>query len=292
MFSGSMVALVTPMLENGAIDFNALQELLEWHIDAKTSAIVAAGTTGESATLDPEEQFELISFIVKKVAKRIPVIAGAGTNSTKTTLALSNNAKRAGADACLLVTPYYNKPTQLGLYEHYKTIAETVSLPVILYNVPGRTACDLLPETVEALSKVKNIIGIKEATGQLARAVDIMKRCPKSFELYSGDDPTAIELMQHGARGVISVTANIHPEKMARMCDDMAGGNITSAKKINEELNLLHHKLFLEANPIPSKWALQQMNKIASGIRLPLLPLDPKFHQEVKEAMLHAGVLI
>lgn len=285
MFKGSMVALVTPMHEDGSLDKKALQELVEWHIQSKTDAIVAAGTTGESATLDADEQLEVISFIVKQVARRIPVIAGTGSNSTRTTLKLSENAKRAGADACLIVTPYYNKPTQNGLYQHYKMVAEKIGLPVILYNVPGRTACDILPETVEYLSKVKNIIGIKEATGKLERAQEIIKRCDKTFEVYSGDDATALELMLHGAKGVISVTSNITPLKMHEMCEAALNGNQALAEKINTKLMLLHKNLFLESNPIPAKWALHMMGKIQAGIRLPLLPLDSKYHQEVKKAM-------
>jgi 4-hydroxy-tetrahydrodipicolinate synthase len=290
MFKGSMVAIITPMLEDGTIDKPALNELVEWHIQAKTTAIIAAGTTGESATLEPDEQFELVSLVVKKAAGRIPVIAGAGTNSTQSTLKLAANAERAGADACLIVTPYYNKPTQHGLYEHYKTVAGKTSLPVILYNVPGRTACDILPETVERLSKVKNIIGIKEATGKMDRLREIIQRCDKSFEIYSGDDATGLELMLNGGHGVISVTANVAPEKMAEMCTAALAGDHSLAKKINAELDLLHHRLFLESNPIPTKWALHTMGKIRSGIRLPLLPLDSKYHQEVKEAMQNAGV--
>jgi len=290
MFKGSMVAIVTPMLEDGSIDKSALNELVEWHIAAKTTAIIAAGTTGESATLEPEEQLEVVSLVVKQAAGRIPVIAGAGTNSTHTTLKLAENAKRAGADACLIVTPYYNKPTQNGLYAHYKAIAENTSLPVILYNVPGRTACDILPETVERLAKVKNIIGIKEATGKLERAQEILQRCGKDFEIYSGDDATALDLMINGAHGVISVTANIAPAKMAEMCAAALSGDHALARKLNTELDLLHQRLFLESNPIPSKWALHTMGKIKAGIRLPLLPLDSKYHQEVKEAMQNAGV--
>lgn len=290
MFKGSMVAIITPMLEDGTIDKPALNELVEWHIQAKTTAIIAAGTTGESATLEPDEQFELVSLVVKKAAGRIPVIAGAGTNSTQSTLKLAANAERAGADACLIVTPYYNKPTQHGLYEHYKTVAGKTSLPVILYNVPGCTACDILPETVERLSKVKNIIGIKEATGKMDRLREIIQRCDKSFEIYSGDDATGLELMLNGGHGVISVTANVAPEKMAEMCTAALAGDHSLAKKINAELDLLHHRLFLESNPIPTKWALHTMGKIRSGIRLPLLPLDSKYHQEVKEAMQNAGV--
>lgn len=290
MFKGSMVALITPMHNDGSIDKNALRELIEWHIDCKTSAIVAAGTTGESATLEPDEQFDLVSFIVKQAAGRIPVIAGTGTNSTRTTLKLTENAKNAGADACLIVAPYYNKPTQNGLYQHYKTIAEKTAFPIILYNVPGRTACDILPETVERLAKIQHIIAIKEATGKLERAQDILQRCDKNFAVYSGDDATALDLMLHGAKGVISVTANIAPRKMAAMCEAALTGNEALAKQINAELMLLHQRLFLESNPIPAKWALQQMGKIQSGIRMPLLPLDSRYHQDVKEAMQNAGV--
>jgi len=290
MFKGSMVALVTPMQEDGSIDKHALQELIEWHISAKTSAIVVAGTTGESATLEPNEQLELITLVIKQAAGRIPVIAGAGTNSTRTTIKLAESAKQAGADACLLVTPYYNKPTQNGLYTHYKTVADNVGMPIILYNVPGRTACDLLPETVERLSRVKHIIGVKEATGKLERAQEIMRRCDKNFAIYSGDDATALDLMLHGAHGVISVTANIAPLKMRQMCDAALAADQATAQKINAELMLLHERLFVESNPIPAKWALQTMGKIKSGIRLPLLPLDQKYHQAVKEAMQSAGV--
>lgn len=290
MFKGSMVALVTPMHEDGSIDQNATCELVEWHIASKTEAIIVAGTTGESPTLDPEEQFDLVSLIVKQVAGRIPIIAGAGTNSTQSTLKRTENAKRAGADACLLVAPYYNKPTQMGLYQHYKFIADKVSLPIILYNVPSRTACDILPETVEKLSKINHIIGIKEATGKVERAQEILARCHKGFEVYSGDDATALDLMQQGALGVISVTANVTPLKMQAMCTAALSGNQKLAEQLNSELMLLHKRLFLESNPIPTKWALYTMGKIKAGIRLPLLPLDSKYHQEVKEAMQNAGV--
>lgn len=291
MFKGSMVALITPMHEDGAIDKKALSELVEWHIQAKTTALVVAGTTGESATLDPEEQFELILFVVKQVAGRIPVIAGTGTHSTRTTLKLTENAQKAGVDACLIVTPYYNKPTQNGLYCHYKTVADTTPLPIILYNVPARTACDLLPETVERLAQIHNIIGIKEATGKLERAEEIKKRCGKDFVIVSGDDATALKLMQQGAQGVISVTANVAPLKMHDMCEAALAGNLLLAEKINAELMPLHQQLFIEANPIPTKWALHHMGKIKSGIRLPLLPLDQHYHHEIKEAMQHAGVI-
>jgi len=290
MFKGGMVAIVTPMHVDGSIDYPALHELIEWHIESKTQGLIIAGSTGESATLESDEKFELFSFTVKQVAGRVPIIAGTGTNSTRSTLKLTENAKRAGADACLIVTPYYNKPTQSGLYQHYKTIAENVAIPIILYNVPGRTACDLLPETVEDIAKIKNIIGIKEATGQIERAQDILKRCDKTFAVYSGDDTTGLDLMLHGAKGIISVTANVAPAKMYEMCQAALAGNRQLAEKINAGLMLLHKRLFIESNPIPTKWALHAMGKIQAGIRLPLLPLDKRYHQEVKEAMQNAGV--
>ncbi len=291
MFNGSMVAIITPMHADGTIDKKALQALVEWHIENKTDAIIAAGTTGESATLDADEQLEVISLVVKQVAGRIPVIAGTGSNSTRTTIKLSESAKRAGVDALLIVTPYYNKPTQNGLYEHYKTIAEKVDMPIILYNVPGRTGCDLLPETVARLSKIKQIIGIKEATGKLERAQEISKLCDQSFAIYSGDDATALDLMLHGAKGVISVTANIAPLKMHEMCVAALKNDRAQAEKLNKELMLLHTNLFLESNPIPTKWALAAMGKIETGIRMPLLTLDKQYHHHVKEAMQQAGVV-
>lgn len=289
-FKGSMVALITPMHQDGSIDTKAFQDLIDWHIHSNTKALIISGTTGESATLDPDEQFELIKMAVKHSGGRIPIIAGTGTNATRTTIKLTENAKRAGADACLVVTPYYNKPTQNGLFEHYKTVAEKSELPIILYNVPGRTGCDLLPETVERLSKVKNIIGIKEATGKLERAREIRKLCDNSFEIYSGDDLTALDLMLEGAHGVISVTANVAPEKMSAMCEAALNGDRKEAGSLNDDLVLLHQNLFLEANPIPTKWALHYMGKVQSGIRLPLLPLDAKFHEDVKQALKKAGV--
>lgn len=290
MFKGSSVAIITPMQDDGKIDKKAMQDLLEWHIESGTQAIIVAGTTGEFATLDFDEHSELLSLVVKQVAKRIPVIAGTGTNSTRTSIKYSESAKRAGADALLIVTPYYNKPTQNGLYEHYKMIAETVDLPIIMYNVPGRTACDMLPETVERLSKIKNIVGIKEATGKIDRTQEIIKRCDSSFVVYSGDDDTAMNLILNGAKGVISVTANVAPQKMQAMCEAALNGNKQLAENINAELKLLHKKLFIESNPIPTKWALHAMGKIKDGIRMPLLPLDKQYHQEVKEAMQNAGV--
>lgn len=289
LVTGSIVALVTPMLEDGAIDYTALHHLLDWHLQAGTAGLVIAGTTGESATLEAEEQATLIAHVVKYIAGKIPVIAGAGTNATRSTLARVTRAEQAGADACLLVTPYYNKPTQNGLYEHYKMIADNTKLPIILYNVPGRTGCDLLPETVERLAGIKPIIGIKEATGKIERIDEIKKRCPQLI-IYSGDDATGLAAMRHGAQGIISVTANVAPQKMQAMCRAALVGDFVAAEKLNQELMLLHQRLFLEANPIPTKWALHHMQKITGGIRLPLLPLDSQYHQAVIEAMQYAGV--
>ncbi len=292
MFQGSIVALVTPMQTDGSVDKKSLHDLVEWHIASSTDGLVVIGSTGEAATLGDEEQFEIISSVVKQVAKRIPVIAGTGSNCTQHAIELTQNAKKAGADAALIVTPYYNKPPQNGLYAHYKSIAEKVSLPILLYNVPGRTACDLLPETIERLAKIPNIIGVKDATGKIERATEILKRCGKSFAIYSGDDETAMDLIFAGAKGDISVTANVAPRKMHDMCTAALSGNKELAKKLNAELMPLHKKLFLEANPIPVKWALHTMGRIPTGIRLPLLQLDPKFHHDVREAMRSAGILM
>lgn len=291
MFKGSIVAIVTPMHIDGSIDKKSLYDLIEWHIAAKTDGIVVAGSTGESAALTTEEHFDLIESAVKQVNKRIPVIAGTGSNSTQHTIELTHHAAQAGADACLIVTPYYNKPTQKGLYAHYEAITQHTHLPIILYNVPGRTASDLLPETVARIAQLKNIIGIKEATGKLERVTDILQRCGNTFAVYSGDDETAMDLMLLGAKGDISVTANIAPRKMHELCEAALTGNKALAEKLNAELMPLHKKLFLESNPIPIKWALAEMGLIPSGIRLPLLPLDSQYHQELKQAMFTAGVL-
>jgi 4-hydroxy-tetrahydrodipicolinate synthase len=291
MFKGSLVALVTPMKLDGSVDYQALHTLVEWHIDSKTDGLVVVGTTGEAATLTSDEQYKIIHSVVTQVAQRIPVIAGTGTHSTHHTLELTQQAKKAGADAALIVTPYYNKPPQRGLYEHYKYIAQHVDLPIILYNVPGRTACDLLPETVAALAKIKNIIGIKEATGKIERITEIKKHCGAAFAIYSGDDATACEAMLHGACGVITVTGNIAPQKMHTMCAAALAQNQALAKQLDTTLAPLHHKLFLESNPIAVKWALHVMDKIQLGIRLPLLPLDPQFHSELKAALYEAGIL-
>ncbi|MGD8941426.1 MAG: 4-hydroxy-tetrahydrodipicolinate synthase, partial [Gammaproteobacteria bacterium] len=262
MFHGSMVALVTPMHEDGSLDYEALDRLVEFHIDNETDAIIAVGTTGESATLDEKEHCDTIARIVKKAAKRIPVIAGTGSNSTAEAISLTRCAMEAGADACLLVTPYYNKPTQEGLYLHYKAVAEAVPIPQILYNVPGRTVCDLLPETVVRLADIPNIVGIKEATGNLQRAKEILDCCGTKLDVYSGDDATALELMLIGGKGDISVTANVAPKAMHDMCAAALRGDRAEAEKINQPLLALHKDLFLEANPIPVKWALQEMGLI------------------------------
>ncbi len=290
-FKGSMVALITPMHESGSIDEKALHDLVEWHIESKTDAIIVAGTTGESATLEHNETIKLFTAVVKQVAGRLPVIAGTGTNATQSTIKLTLEAKRAGVDGCLIVTPYYNRPTQNGLFEHYKAVAEKVQVPIIIYNVPSRTGCDILPETVQRLSLIENIIGIKEATGKLERVSEILQRCGSNFEIYSGDDATALHLMLLGGHGVISVTSNVAPVKMHNMCKAALAGNRELAEKINAELIPLHERLFIESNPIPAKWALYTLGKIKAGIRLPLLPLDNKHHQTVKEAMQHAGVI-
>ena len=291
MLKGSIVALVTPMQTDGSVDKQSLHDLIEWHISSGTDAIGVVATTGEAPTLEVEEQYDIISTTVKQVAKRIPVIAGTGTNSTSHTLELTRNAKKAGADAVLIITPYCNRPSQQGLYEHYKFIAERVAIPIIMYNVPLRTGVNLLPETVVRLSKIPNIIGIKEATGNDVQcASDILKHTDKSFAIYSGDDITTLDLLLNGGTGAISVTANVAPRKMHEMCQAALSGNKILAEKLNTELLPLHKNLFLEPNPVPVKWALHQMGKIPSGIRLPLFTLDPKYHAEVKEAMQKAGI--
>lgn len=284
-FTGSMVALVTPMNADGTIDWGALDKLVEWHVTEGTNAIVAVGTTGESATLNVGEHTEVISAVVAKVAGRIPVIAGTGANSTQEAVELTEAAKEAGADACLLVTPYYNKPTQEGLYLHHKAIAEAVNIPQILYNVPGRTACDMLPETIQRLSQIPNIIGVKEATGDMQRAREVLDACDDSFLVYSGDDETAVELMLMGGKGSISVSANVQPKALSRLCDLAMKGQADEARTLNDQLMPIHKKLFIEANPIPVKWALLDMGLIGNGIRLPLTPLSEACHAEVRDAL-------
>ena len=290
MIAGSMVALVTPMDAQGRLDWDSLSKLVDFHLENGTHAIVAVGTTGESATLDVNEHIEVIKAVVKQVNGRIPVIAGTGANSTSEAVHLTRNAKDAGADACLLVVPYYNKPTQEGLYQHFKHIAEAVDIPQILYNVPGRTACDMQAETVIRLSSVPNIIGIKEATGDLKRAKAILDGVSKDFIVLSGDDPTAVELILLGGKGNISVTANVAPREMADLCNAALEGKADEARAINEKLMPLHKHLFIEANPIPVKWALVEMGLMHKGIRLPLTWLSESCHDTVRQAMRQCGL--
>jgi 4-hydroxy-tetrahydrodipicolinate synthase len=291
MFRGSMVALVTPMHPDGSIDFDSLSRLVDFHVENGTSAIVSVGTTGESATLDEIEHCETIRRTVEMADQRIPVIAGTGANSTTEAITLTRCAMQAGADACLLVTPYYNKPTQEGLYQHHKAIAEAVPIPQILYNVPGRTACDMLPATVGRLAKVSNIIGIKEATGDLSRVAAIRELCGDNFDMYSGDDATGTEFMLQGGDGVISVTNNVAPRAMADMCAAALAGDRERALELNRPLQGLHEKLFVESNPIPVKWALYEMGMMPAGIRLPLTFLSEQYHEDVRAAMREAGVI-
>lgn len=286
-----MVALVTPMFADGSVDFDSLSKLVEMHIENGTAAIVSMGTTGESATLDMDEHCEVIRRTVEMAAGRIPVIGGTGSNSTTEAIELTRCAQQGGADACLLVVPYYNKPTQQGLYLHHKLIAESVDIPQILYNVPGRTVCDMLPETVARLAEIPNIVGIKEATGSLERMHEILSRVPDDFDLYSGDDETGVEFMLQGGHGVISVTNNVAPKAMAAVCEAALAGDREKAVELNRPLEGLHRNLFLEANPIPVKWALNAMGLIPEGIRLPLTPLSKEFHEPLRNALRDAGVL-
>jgi 4-hydroxy-tetrahydrodipicolinate synthase len=291
MLQGSMVALVTPMTADGGLDEAALRGLIDWHVAEGTDAIVAVGTTGESATLDEEEHCHVIRLAVELAAGRIPVIAGTGANSTTEAIELTQCAKAAGADACLLVTPYYNKPTQQGLYLHHKAVAEAVDIPQVLYNVPGRTGCDMLPETVGRLAAVPNIVAVKEATGDLSRVPRIRELAGPGFAIYSGDDATARELMLLGGQGVISVTANVAPGPMHRMSVAALAGRRAEADAIDATLAGLHKALFVESNPIPVKWALAEMARIGTGIRLPLTWLSEAAQPAVREAMHQAGIL-
>jgi len=292
MFRGSMVALVTPMHLDGSVDYQSLARLVEFHIENNTAAIVSMGTTGESATLDMAEHCEVMARTVEMVKGRIPVIAGTGANSTSEAIELTRCAQQGGADACLLVTPYYNKPPQRGLYAHYKKIAESVDIPQILYNVPGRTACDLLPETVKQLSEVDNIIGLKDATGDLNRLAETQALLADAdFTLFSGDDESGAEFMLRGGHGVISVTNNVAPKAMAEMCEAALAGDRELAESINQRLTGLHSRLFLESSPIPVKWALFEMDLIEAGIRLPLAVLDEQYHEPLRHAMRQAGAL-
>ena len=291
MITGSLVALVTPMQPDGAVDYDSLRALVEWHIAEGTDAIVAVGTTGESATLELDEHIEVIRKVVQFSAGRVPVIAGTGANSTREAIELTHAGKTAGAQACLVVTPYYNKPPQEGLYQHFKKIAESVDIPIILYNVPGRTGCDMLPATVRRLAQVPGIAGLKEAKGEIPRIRELLAFKLSGFALYSGDDATACESILLGCHGDISVTANIAPRLMHQMCDAARQGDRGKATEIDKKLQALHTHLFAEPNPIPVKWALLQMKRIPAGIRLPLVPLDPIHHNVVREALRTAGVL-
>ena len=291
MITGSLVALVTPMSASGDVDTEALERLVDFHLANQTNGIVAVGTTGESATLAVDEHCDVIRRVVKQVAGRIPVIAGTGGNATAEAIHLTQKAKGAGADACLLVTPYYNKPTQEGLFQHYKTIAEAVDIPQILYNVPGRTAVDMLPETVIRLAEVPGIVGIKEATGDIDRARVLVEACGDNFAIYSGDDATAVELMLAGGHGNISVTANVAPKAMSQLCERAIAGDAKAARELNESLMAVHRNLFVESNPIPVKWALAEMEMMQEGIRLPLTWLSSACQPVVREALQGAGLL-
>jgi 4-hydroxy-tetrahydrodipicolinate synthase len=279
------------MHDDGAVDEAAFRRLIDWHVEQGTDAIVAVGTTGESATLDEQEHCEAIALVVEHAAGRIPVIAGTGANSTSEAIALTRCAREAAADACLLVTPYYNKPTQEGLYQHHKAVAEAVGIPQILYNVPGRTAVDMLPETVARLAEIDNVVGVKEATGQLERVTQIRQLTSADFAIYSGDDATAREAILLGANGDISVTANVAPAAMHAMCAAALAGDRARAEELDAPLAGLHSKLFLEANPIPVKWALAEMGRVGAGIRLPLTRFSEGFHEELRAAMRQAGIL-
>jgi 4-hydroxy-tetrahydrodipicolinate synthase len=294
MITGSLVAIVTPMKsgeeQDGALDFAAFRRLIDWHVEEGTDGIVVVGTTGESPTVDVDEHKELIRVAVQHSRGRIPIIAGTGGNSTAEAIELTESAKKNGATACLSVVPYYNKPTQEGMYRHFRKIAETVDLPMILYNVPVRTVADLQNDTVLRLAQVPGIIGIKDATANIERGTDLIKRLPRNFAIYSGEDSTALALILLGGHGVISVTANVAPKAMHQMCAAGLVGDVKRAREINLRLLGLHQRLFVEANPIPVKWALAEMGLTEYGLRLPLSPLSEKFHQPVREALHEAGI--
>jgi len=291
MLQGSLVAIVSPMFEDGRLDIPSLKALIDYHIDQGTDGIVIVGTTGESPTVDFDEHCLLIQTAVTQVNGRVPVIAGTGANSTKEAIVLTQKAKELGADACLLVAPYYNKPTQEGLYQHFKAVADAVNIPQILYNVPGRTGCDISNDTVLRLATHANIVGIKDATGGIERGTDLLLRAPKEFAIYSGDDATALSLMLLGGHGVISVTANVAPKLMHQMCVSALAGDVKVAREINAKLFGLHQKLFVEANPIPVKWVLSEMGMIKTGIRLPMVTLSTQYHEVLRQACEPAQIL-
>jgi 4-hydroxy-tetrahydrodipicolinate synthase len=291
MIKGSIVAIVTPMHADGSLDYPGLRKLIDWHIAEGTDGIVIVGTTGESATVSVEEHCELIKAAVDHAARRVPIIAGTGGNSTVEAIRLTEYAKAAGADAALLVVPYYNRPTQEGMYLHFKAIAEAVDLPIILYNVPGRTVADMSNETILRLAAIPNIVGVKDATGNIARGIDLLRKAPKGFAVYSGDDATAMALMLCGGAGNISVTANVAPRAMHEMCKAAMAGDIARAVEINNKVFPLHQSLFVEPNPVPVKWAMAEMGLIPTGLRLPLAPLAPSCHAAVRDALRDAGLL-
>lgn len=291
MITGSLVALVTPMFEDGSVDFDSLRKLVDFHVQAKTDAIISVGTSGESATLDIPEQIEVIKRTVEFAAGRIPIIAGTGGNSTSEALELTEKAASFDIHACLLVVPYYNKPTQEGLYQHFRHIAEHVDIPQILYNVPGRTALDMQNDTVVRLSEVDNIVGIKDATADIPRVSDFLARCGNDFVLYSGDDATTLEFIKAGGHGCISVTANVAPAKMHEMCSTALQGDYDRADHLNDELDGLHRELFIESNPIPAKWAVSKLGLMPDGIRLPLTKLSSQYHRQLEIAMERAGII-
>ena len=291
MITGSIVALITPMHDDGSVDFESLRKLVDWHIAEGTSCIVAVGTSGESPTLPPHEHMAVVKACVEQAAGRIPIMAGAGANSTAEAIELAKEAKAVGADCQLQVVPYYNKPTQEGLYQHFKAIAQAVDLPVVLYNVPGRTVADMQHDTVLRLAQLPGIVGIKEATGDIVRAQWLIKEAPKDFAIYSGDDLTAIGLMLLGGHGNISVTANVAPKAMAQMCQAAIAGNATQAAALQQQLLPLHRDMFLEANPIPVKWAAARMGLCGGHMRLPLTPLASAYHAKLEASMRACGLI-
>jgi 4-hydroxy-tetrahydrodipicolinate synthase len=292
MVTGSIVAIVTPMQDDGQLDLARFKSLIDWHIREGTDGIVVVGTTGESPTVNFDEHKALIRLAVEHAAGRIPIIAGTGANSTPEAIELSESAKKAGASASLSVVPYYNKPTQEGLYQHFRAIAERVDIPQIVYNVPGRTVADLANDTTLRLAQIPNIIGIKDATGNIERGTDLIRRAPRDFAIYSGDDATCLALMLLGGKGVISVTSNVAPRLMREMCRAALAGDVLTARRLNEKLLPLHQKLFVEANPIPVKWAVAQLGLIGSGLRLPMTPLSPQFYETLRDAMREADLTV
>ena len=290
MITGSLVAIVTPMREDGSLDLETYRRLIDWQIAEGTNAIVAVGTTGESATVDPSEHVELIRVAVEATRGRVKVIAGTGANSTSEAIELTAHAKRVGADASLQVVPYYNRPNQEGMYRHFRAIAEAVDLPIVLYNVPSRTAADLSVDTALRLTQVPGIVGIKDASGDLSRVVEMRRRAPGNFSQYSGNDDSALAFMLLGGQGVISVTANVAPRPMSQMCAAALAGDVLRARALNERLMPLHQRLFVEPSPIPTKWALARMGRISGAVRLPLVPLSPAGQEAVIGALREAGV--